>query len=87
MSRSITSIKSLAGYWPRLDDFVAGLNQHIDNPGQKVNAGRVYKWIQRDAIPPEYWYAVIKASEDRGVTVTGDMLILHARDRKLAASA
>lgn len=81
-----TSIKSIIGNWSKLDDFVSGLNQFITNPVMRVNKGRVHKWIQRDAIPPEYWYAVTEAGKLNGCPITYEVLALHAWNKKVLAA-
>lgn len=83
-----TTISSIIGLWPNpsLDAFVSSVNEHIPDQKLHINKDRVYKWMQRDAIPQEYWYPVTQAGKANGYQVTPELLAQHAWNKKVLAA-
>ncbi len=50
-----------------------------------VKDGTARKWHERDTLPSSYWITVCKASHDRGLGVTVDVLALIAHNRRRAS--
>jgi hypothetical protein len=71
----LTSFRSVVELWGTKDAHGARLEMATEIG---VSAGMVTKWWQRNAIPAEYWSAILSTEKARSAGVTAELLTFLA---------
>jgi len=58
--------------WPTVADLARDL---------KIDSARVYKWHERQRIPPEFWITMIEFARNRDIALDIEDLAIGAQER------